>query len=169
MAILPIVQLGDPVLRKKAEPLSRITAAERKLIQDMIDTMYFAEGVGLAANQVGVSQQIIIISPTYRRGAETVIINPQILKQKGRTTDREGCLSVPGFSAKVTRSDYVQLKGLTVDGEAKVWELKGFAAVIVQHEVDHLNGYLFIDRLKFLEKRRVEKWLREREQALGHS
>lgn len=169
MAILPIVQLGNPVLRKKAESVSRITAAERKLIQDMIETMYFAEGVGLAANQVGVSQQIIIISPTYRKGEETVILNPQILKQKGRTTDREGCLSLPGFSAKVTRSDYVQLKGMTMDGETKVWDLNGFAAVIVQHEVDHLNGYLFIDRLKFWEKRKAEKWLREREQALGRA
>ncbi len=167
MAILPISQLGNPVLRKKAEPVSRITAREKKLIQDMIDTMYFAEGVGLAANQVGVSQRVIIISPTYKRGKETVIINPEILSQSGSATEREGCLSVPGFIGKVTRSNRLQLKGLTADGEPKFWELEGFAAVIVQHEVDHINGHLFIDRLKSLEKRRAEKWLREREETLG--
>lgn len=167
MAILPITQLGSPVLRKKAEPVLKITAREKKLIQDMIDTMYFAEGVGLAANQVGVSQRVIIISPTYKRGEETAIINPEILSQSGSATEREGCLSVPGFTGKVTRSNRLQLKGLTADGEPKFWELEGFAAVIVQHEVDHINGYLFIDRLKSLEKRRVEKWLRGREEALG--
>ncbi len=168
MAILPITQLGNPVLRKKAEPVLRITAKEKKLIQDMIDTLYFAEGVGLAANQVGVSQRIIIISPAYKRGEETAIINPEILSQSGSVTEREGCLSVPGFTGKVARSNRLQLKGLTADGEPKFWELEGFAAVIVQHEVDHINGYLFIDRLKSLEKQRAEKWLREREETLGH-
>ena len=169
MAILPITQLGNSILRKKAEPVSKMTAGEKKLIHDMIDTMYFAEGVGLAANQVGVRQRIIIISPTYKRGEETAIVNPEILSQSGRATEREGCLSVPGFTGKVTRSNRLQLKGLTADGESKLWELEGFAAVIVQHEVDHINGYLFIDRLKSFEKRRAEKWIREREETLGQS
>ena len=125
MAILPITQLGNPVLRKRAEPVSRITAREKKLIQDMIDTMYFAEGVGLAANQVGVSQRIIIISPTCKRGEETAIINPEILSQSGSVTEREGCLSVSGFTGKVTRSNHLQLKGLTVDGESNFGSWRG--------------------------------------------
>lgn len=161
MAILPIVQLPHPVLRKKAEPVSKITDAQKKLIGDMIDTMYFSEGVGLAANQVGISQQIIIISPTYRRGEEMVVINPTILTQEGSVTDKEGCLSIPGFSAKVKRSSRVQLKGMTAEGQLKLWELEGFAAVIAQHEVDHLNGYLYVDRLTYWDRRRAQQWLRQ--------
>ena len=167
MALLPITQIGNPILRKKGESLTRITSADRRLIQDMIDTMHFAEGVGLAANQVGVSLRIIIISPTAKRGEERVVINPEILSQSGNVTEREGCLSIPGFLARVTRATRVQLKGLTQQGESKLWELEGFSAVIVQHEVDHINGILFLDHLKHWEKQRSEKWLRQRQESLG--
>lgn len=169
MAILPVNGLGDPVLRKKAEPVVRVTETEKKLIQDMIDTMYFAEGVGLAANQVGISQRIIVISPACRRGEETVIVNPEILSQRGSVTDKEGCLSVPGLLGKVKRSSRVKMKGFTVEGEYRSWELEGLPAVIAQHEVDHINGYLFIDRLRYWEKRRAEKWLKEREGSFRRS
>lgn len=160
MAILPIVQLGDPILRRKAELVEKITLETKKLIQDMMDTMYFSEGVGLAANQVGVSQRIIVISPTCKRGEEIVIINPEISDPNGSVTDREGCLSVPGFTGRVSRSSRLQVRGLTIDGKPNKWDLEGFAAVITQHEVDHINGFLFIDRLKFWEKRRLKKWLK---------
>ena len=159
MSLLKIRQLGDPVLRQKSEPVSVIGDEEKKLAQDMIETMYFAEGVGLAANQIGVAKRMIVISPTNRRGEETVIFNPEISNQEGSATDREGCLSVPGVTESVRRFHRLTLKGLTLDGKSKIWNLEDFPAVVVQHEIDHINGILFIDYLKGWQKRRTGRLL----------
>jgi peptide deformylase len=145
MAILPIIKEGDPVLRLKAKPVGKVTKRVRKLIRDMAQTMYDAPGVGLAAPQVGISERIIVID--IGEGL-IALINPEITDVSGSERDVEGCLSVPGVSGYVTRAAKVGVTGSDENGKPVKYEGTGFLARAFQHEIDHLNGVLFIDYLK---------------------
>ena len=148
MAILPIRIWGDPILRKKAAAVDRLTPADKKLIQDMFETMEAAEGAGLAAPQVGVSKRIFV----FRVGEEShALINPKIVKRGGEATGEEGCLSIPGVQAKVKRAKRVTVKGRDENNKPVEWSLEdsedaGRAATCVQHEVDHLDGVMYLER-----------------------
>ena len=154
MSILEVRKIPDKVLRQRAEAVANITGAERKLIQDMLDTMYFSKGVGLAAPQVGVSRRIIVCNPTGEKEDELAIINPRILYRKGKKImDCEGCLSVPTVTAEVTRFSIIGVEGKGPDGKDISMEAKDLLARIIDHETDHLNGILFIDKIGFLKRK----------------
>lgn len=149
MALLKVKTYPDPVLKKKAEPLHRFGPEEQKLFDDMIETMYAEEGVGLAAPQVGISKRILIASPTMTRGEEYVFVNPEIFEARGRELGLEGCLSLPGISGEIARAKIVRFRALDRKGQPLEMEVKDFFARIIQHELDHLNGILLIDRVDF--------------------
>lgn len=159
MAVLPICKYGDGVLRLPTDPVGEIDESLQKLIGDMVDTMYAAPGVGLAANQVGVSKRLMIIdlSVGRRPGELHVFINPEIIEAEGEITEEEGCLSIPDFVEVVTRPERVKLRYL--DGHGKECEMwgDGLMARAMCHEIDHLNGGLFIDHLRGLKKDRILK------------
>jgi peptide deformylase len=148
MAILPIRIWGDPVLKKRATAVSRITRVERQLIEDMKETMAAADGAGLAAPQVGVSKRIF----TFRIGDEVhVLINPRITKREGTKVGEEGCLSIPGVQGEVTRAQYVTITGKDENGKSVTYHLEdseetGRAGTCVQHELDHLDGVLYVEK-----------------------
>lgn len=142
--IRKIVTVPDPVLRQKAVAVQKITKRVRKLIDDMAETMYEADGAGLAAPQIGVSERIIVIDV----GQGLIpLINPQIIFTEGEERDVEGCLSIPGKNGYVTRSKKVTVTGLSSQGKEKRYEAEGLLARAFQHEIDHLNGILYIDYL----------------------
>jgi peptide deformylase len=143
MAVFKIVEIGDPVLREKAQPVAKITPALLRLLDDMTETMYAYHGVGLAAPQVGVSKRVIVVDAG--KGLYQ-LINPEIIAVSGSETDREGCLSIPGVWGEVTRAAAVTVRGLSRSGETVEIEAEGFFARALQHEIDHLDGILFIDR-----------------------
>jgi len=151
MSKLKIYTYGEPVLRKVAKPLSDIKEETLKLSKDMIATMVAVEGVGLAANQVGVLERIIAVNPGGGK-APFILINPEIIEQKGGEGLEERCLSVPGISGNVTRSSYVLVEGLNLKGHKIRLKAEGLVARILQHEMDHLNGTLFVDRLSLVKK-----------------
>lgn len=160
MARLEVRIMGDPVLRHKAAPVGEITDEMRRLIRDMFETMYAEEGVGLAAPQVGVSDRIIVIDPHIEGEDAFALINPEIV-QASKDTEKgeEGCLSIPGLRDLVERSVSVRVRGLTPEGELRELEAEGLLARIVQHEVDHLDGILFLDRLSPLKRKLLlAKW-----------
>lgn len=165
MAKLPILQLPEPVLRQPAEEITEINGELQRLINDMAETMYAAPGIGLAANQVGVLKRLIILDVAHRDGAKDlkVILNPCIKAGEGEVVREEGCLSVADFSAEVRRHARVTISG--VDREGKPIEIsgEGLLAVVLQHEIDHLNGVLFIDHIGRLKRnlylRRLKKKL----------
>lgn len=149
MAILKIRVYPDPILSQKSIPLNEFGPEEQKLFDDMIETMYAVDGVGLAAPQIGVSKQIFIASPTMTPGEEYVFVNPQILEARGRELGLEGCLSLPGISGEISRARIIRFRALDRFGKPMEMEAKNLFARIVQHEVDHLNGLLLIDRVDF--------------------
>ncbi|MBI3999080.1 MAG: peptide deformylase [Candidatus Omnitrophica bacterium] len=150
MAVLKIVEYPNPVLSKKAKPIETISQKELRLIQDMIDTLYQEDGVGLAAPQVGVSKRIIVVSPNAERGEERVYINPKIIKTSPEEeTGLEGCLSLPGVSCEVRRAKKIEFRALDLKGIDKTESAQGFLARVIQHEIDHLNGILLINRVDF--------------------
>ncbi len=162
MALLEIRVLGARVLREKAAPVEAVTDRTRRLIRDMFDTMYDAEGIGLAAPQVGVSERVLIVDVPGEDDEQHVhaLVNPVIV-ESGRETDKasEGCLSLPGLEETVTRPVRVTVEGLTPDGEPARVEAEGLLARALQHEVDHLDGILFIDRLSPLKRSMLmRKW-----------
>jgi peptide deformylase len=174
MAILPIIETPDPRLREKSAPVEQVTDELRKLIDDMFETMYAAPGIGLAAVQVGVAKRLLVIDlqEPEEEGGEPVrdprvFINPEILE----TSDRlqlysEGCLSVPDMYAEVERPDRIRARWLDRDGAAREEELDGLLAICLQHEMDHLEGILFIDHLSRLKRdmilRKLAKARKER-------
>ena len=147
MPLRQIRQNGDPVLRQKAEPVSRFTNSLHRLLDDMAETMIEAEGAGLAAPQVGISKRVIVA-----RDEEKILelINPVIVDGKGNIVDIEGCLSFPGIYGEVPRAEYVQVTGLDREGKEVRLDAKGFLARVLQHEIDHLEGILFVDRATHL-------------------
>ena len=159
MTVLAIRKYGDDVLRLPAEPVTEIDAALQKLIDDMIETMYAAPGVGLAANQVGVAKRLMVIdlSVGKRPGECHVFINPEIIEAEGEITEEEGCLSIPDFVEVVTRPERVKLRYLDRNGQQREMWGDGLMARAMCHEIDHLNGHLYIDHLRGLKKDRILK------------
>jgi peptide deformylase len=163
MAIRQIRTFGDPVLKQKARPVDEVTDLHRKLIKDMFDTMRAAPGVGLAAPQVGVLERIFVWEVEEEHGA---VVNPEIAKASSETvTDEEGCLSVPGLTYPVERAGEVTVRGLNEHGEPIETAAEGLLARVFQHEIDHLDGVLFMDRLP--DELRREALRAVRDQALG--
>jgi peptide deformylase len=155
MAVLPIRKLPDPVLRKKAREITEVNAELHRLIADMAETMYAAPGLGLAANQVGVLDRLIVFDLGHRDGGKRdlkVILNPCITAGEGDYVHEEGCLSVVDFTAEVRRHARVTVKGLDRDGKPIEMSEEGLLAVVLQHEIDHLDGILFIDHLSRLKR-----------------
>lgn len=144
MAIRIIVKHPDPVLREKAKPVPAVTPNIQKLLTDMAETMYDAPGVGLAAPQIGISKRVIVIDVGDEHGL-IEMVNPEIVEASGEQFGPEGCLSIPGLQGDVRRKDRVKVKGLNRDGEETVIDATGFLARAFQHEIDHLNGVLYID------------------------
>ena len=162
MAKLKIRTYPDPVLKKKAAPVADFGLALQKLFDDMIETMHTSDGVGLAAPQIGISQQIFIACPTMRRGEEHVMVNAVLEKKSGTVVGNEGCLSLPGISGEVLRAQKVRLSFQDRRGKKHTVELEDFFARVIQHEMDHLNGILLIDHFKGGER---EKLLAQYESA----
>ena len=159
MSVLKLQKYGSPVLREKALPVSNIDDDIRKLVDNMIETMYVEGGVGLAAPQVGVSKRIIIID-TEENGV-IVLINPVIIKREGETKEEEGCLSVPGVYSPVRRSSAITVEAIDLDEKKIRITQEGFLAIALQHEIDHLDGYLFIDRLSPAKRLMIKEQLKE--------
>ncbi len=162
MAILPVVKFPDPVLKTRAKEVSKVTDVERRLVRDMIDTMYAQNGVGLAANQVGILKQIFVASADQVRGEELVFFNPILIKKEGTIKEFEGCLSIPEFYEPVKRAKKVWMRAMTLEGKNVEVTGEGLLSRIFQHEIDHLNGILFVDRLGLVKSQRVKKKLTER-------
>ena len=160
MARLEVRLLGDPVLRQKAEPVNSITDEMRRLIADMFDTMYAEEGVGLAAPQIGVSDRIIVVDPHDDETEPFALINPEILEaSRELEKNEEGCLSIPGVRDMVERSSRVRVRGMNERGELREFNAEGLLSRILQHEVDHLDGILFFDRVGPLKRKMLlAKW-----------
>jgi len=155
MAILKVLTYPNPILQKKAETVQKIGPAEQRLIQDMIETMYTDDGVGLAAPQVGVSKRIFVASPTAKPGEEMVFINLKILESSGTQIGPEGCLSLPGISGQVQRAKKIKYEAMDKNGKWIAGEASDFLARIIQHELDHLDGKLLIDRVDFLQRQEI--------------
>lgn len=188
MAKLKIYTFPDLVLTKRADPVSRVEKTLYGTVDDMLETMYDAPGIGLAANQVGVLQRILVLDTEYdceeiganeypgevaggkiiKNQKPRIIINPEILHREGSILFSEGCLSVPEYSAEVKRAEKLKLRYQDIDGLTKELKAEGLQAVALQHEIDHLDGKLFIDRLSPLKKEMVRKRLRQ-ERALRES
>ena len=144
MALRNVRELGDPCLRKVCKEVKNINARTKILIDDMLDTMYEARGVGLAAPQVGILRRICVID--VMDGDPIILINPEIIETAGEQTDEEGCLSIPGKCASVTRADYVKVKSFDMELNPVIIEGEGLRARALQHEIDHLDGVLYGDR-----------------------
>lgn len=168
MAIRHIVTYPDPFLRQPTRTVEAVDADVKALIQDMADTMYAEPGVGLAAIQIGVDKSVIVYDVTQEEGERQfeALINPEIVSQEGSViSENEGCLSVPDFRADVKRFERVSVKGLDREGRPVAFDADGFLSIVLQHEIDHLKGILFIDRISSLKremyKRKVKKQLRQ--------
>jgi peptide deformylase len=164
MARLDILEFPDPRLRTKARPVETVDDAMRSLIDDMFETMYAAPGVGLAATQVNVHQQLIVIDVSEEKDQPLVFINPQIEVLDSDTCDYdEGCLSVPGFYETVTRAAHIRVRALDRQGRPFELQPEGLLAVCIQHEVDHLNGKLFVDYVSALKRQRIRDKLEKQQ------
>jgi peptide deformylase len=166
MTKLVILEYPDPRLRKKAAPVTIVDAAVRQLADDMLQTMYAAKGVGLAATQVDVHKRLIVLDVSEERDRPLVLINPELLKLEGSGPGEEGCLSLPGIYDKLTRATNIRVRALNLEGETFEMDAEGLLAVCIQHEMDHLEGKLFVDYLSELKRqlirRRLEKERRQR-------
>lgn len=161
MAQLPILHFPDPRLRKVARPVEVVDDQTRQLIDDMLETMYAAPGIGLAATQVNVQKRIIVIDVSEDKTQALAFINPKIQATDGKKEHEEGCLSVPGFFETVQRPANVTVSALDRDGEAFELRADGLLAVCIQHEIDHLDGKLFVDYLSPLKRERISKKLQK--------
>ncbi|MDQ7758818.1 peptide deformylase [Xanthomonas sontii] len=162
MALLPILEFPDPRLRTKAVPVDAAevtSAAFQRLLDDMFETMYDAPGIGLAASQVDVHKRFMVIDVSEEKNAPQVFINPQIVQRDGEQVYQEGCLSIPGIYADVTRADAITVRYLDRQGQPQELSTDGLLAVCVQHEMDHLDGKLFVDYLSPLKREMVRKKL----------
>ena len=152
MSLLHLRTIPDPVLRQKARRVTKIDDALQRLIDDMIDTMREANGVGLAANQVGVLQRVVVIEMPEEEEDVRVLINPEIVRREGERVVEEGCLSIPGYRGELTRSLKVRVRALDRDGNPVRFKAEGLLAQALEHETDHINGTLYIDHLESPEK-----------------
>ena len=159
MAIRTILEFPDPRLRTRAQPVTRFDADLHRTIDDMLETMYAAPGIGLAATQVDVHRRLIVIDLSADRNDPLVLINPEILVREGETATEEGCLSVPGYFDEVKRAAKVRVRARDRDGNAFERDCEDILAVCVQHEMDHIDGRLFVDYLSSLKRERVRKKL----------
>jgi len=159
MALLPILEFPDPRLRTRAEPVGEVDATVRKLIDDMFETMYAAPGIGLAATQVNVHKRLLVIDISESRREPLALINPEILSREGVEETEEGCLSVPGVYDKVSRAEKIRVRALDRNGNQFELDADGLLAVCIQHEMDHLEGKLFVDYLSELKRTRIRKKL----------
>lgn len=159
MALLPILRYPDPRLHRKAAPVARVDESIRKLVADMAETMYEAPGIGLAATQVDVHKRIVVIDVSEERDALLALINPEILSREGEQVCEEGCLSVPGIYEKVARAERVRVRALGLDGEPFERDADGLLAVCIQHEIDHLDGRVFVEYLSPLKLARIKNKL----------
>ena len=159
MAKLKILEFPDPRLRTKASPITEVTDETRALIDDMFETMYDAPGIGLAATQVDVHQRLLVADVSHDKSEPHALINPEILEKDGVTVTDEGCLSVPGYYEEVERAEHIKVEFLDRNGEEVVMEAEGLLAVCIQHEMDHLEGKLFVDYLSEAKRTRIRKKL----------
>jgi len=166
MALLPILHYPDPRLHKVARLIDVVEAGIRRLAADMAETMYAAPGVGLAATQVDVHKQLIVIDISETHDDLLVLINPEILESRGRSNCEEGCLSVPGIFEKVTRAEWVKVRALDLDGRPRVIEADGLLSVCIQHEMDHLKGKVFVEYLSQLKQKRILGKLRKQQRQI---
>jgi peptide deformylase len=159
MALLPILEFPDPRLRTRAAPVTEVDSSIRKLIDDMFETMYAAPGIGLAATQVNVHKRVLVVDISEDRSAPLALINPEVIAREGTEETEEGCLSVPGIYDKVTRSEKIRVRTLDRSGKQIEIDADGLLAVCIQHEMDHLEGKLFVDYLSELKRTRIRKKL----------
>lgn len=159
MAILDILHYPDPRLRNKAKPVEKVDDAIRQLVDDMFETMYQAPGIGLAATQANVPKRVLVIDISEEKNAPLCLVNPEIVAREGEEQSEEGCLSVPGIYDTVTRSERIKVNALDRDGQSIELEADGLLAVCIQHEIDHLDGKLFVDYLSNLKRQRIRKKL----------
>lgn len=155
MALLPILRFPDPRLKKVAAPVSKIDDSIRRLVADMAETMYEAPGIGLAATQVDVHKRVVVIDISEEKNQLRAFVNPVIEQCVGAQLGEEGCLSVPGIYDKVERAEQVKVRYLDLDGNEQVLEADGLLAVCIQHEIDHLDGKVFVDHLSQLKQSRI--------------
>jgi peptide deformylase len=170
MTKLVILEYPDPRLRKKAAPVEEVDDAMRQFIDNLLETMYSANGVGLAATQVDVHKRVIVLDVSESRDRPLVLVNPEILSKQGEGPGEEGCLSLPGIYDKLSRATHIRIRALDRDGNPFEMDAEGLLGVCIQHEMDHLEGKLFVDYLSELKRtlirRRLEK---ERKQRSTHS
>jgi len=159
MAVLEILHFPDPRLRTKAQPVAKVDDRVRRLVDDMFETMYAAPGIGLAATQVNVAQRVLVLDVTEDRSGPRCFINPEIVARDGEEEMEEGCLSVPGVYDRVRRAERIRVRALDRDGQPFELDAEGLLAVCIQHEIDHLDGKLFVDYLSSLKRQRIRKKL----------
>jgi peptide deformylase len=157
MAIRDILHFPDPRLRNRAQPVARVDDEICRLLDDMLETMYAAPGIGLAAIQLNVPSRVVSIDISEHGDQPLCLINPEILELAGSVETEEGCLSVPGIYEFVERAEWIRARALDRDGETFEFEAEGLLAVCVQHEIDHLDGKLFVDHLSQLKRQRIRK------------
>ena len=170
MAVLKVRRYGDPVLRRRAQPVAEVTPEVRRLVDDMIDTMYDEVGIGLAAPQVGASLRLLVVGDEEGRGVQA-LVNPVIAESGGTVVAEEGCLSLPGVFAQVTRAQWVRLQAQDLEGAPVALTARGLRARVFQHEIDHLDGVLFIDRLDPVTRDRIKRRIKKEgfvEDAAAH-
>lgn len=169
MALLTILEYPDPRLRTRAEPVTVFDEAFGRLVDDMFETMYAAPGIGLAATQVDVHRQLVVIDISEEKNERHVFVNPVILARDGTAVTEEGCLSVPGIFDEVQRASHVRVRARDRHGIEFEQDLEGILAVCLQHEMDHLEGKLFVDYLSDLKRERIRKKLDKERKARGTS
>lgn len=163
MAMLEILHFPDPRLRQQAEKVKEVDFTMQKLVQDMLETMYASHGIGLAATQVGINKQLLVMDISEEHNQPLCLINPEILDKQGHTVYKEGCLSVPGTYEEVERYEKITIKALNEKAEEITFEAEGLKAICIQHEMDHLQGKLFIDYISTLKRERIKKKLQKQQ------
>lgn len=166
MAVLEVLTFPDERLRTVADPVAKVDSTVKRIVKDMFETMRDEKGIGLAATQVNIHQQIVVMDVTEEQNQPYVFINPEIIEKDGSVVSEEGCLSVPNNYAKVDRAEKVRVKALNEKGESFELEADGLLAICIQHELDHLKGKLFVDYLSPLKRNRIKKKL-EKEARLA--
>ena len=165
MATLEILHFPDPRLRRRAAPVTQVNDAVRRMLDDMLDTMYDAKGVGLAATQVDIHLRMLVADVSDERDQPLYLVNPEIVARDGLQESEEGCLSVPGVYEPVRRAEQIRVRALGRDGEALEFDADGLLAVCIQHEIDHLDGKLFVDYLSELKRQRIRKKLQKQQRT----